>query len=97
MTTLLTLQEAADILRISTDSMRRVSAGELPRFRVGPHGGRLKYRREDIDAYIESRREGEAGTASLATCLATGYRLVQCSGESDGFTPHARAAERDLG
>lgn len=59
MTTLLTLQEAADILRISTDSMRRVSAGELPRFRVGPHGGRLKYRREDIDAYIESRREGE--------------------------------------
>lgn len=59
MTTLLTLQEAADILRISTDSVRRISANELHRYRVGPHGGRLKYRREDIDAYIESRREGE--------------------------------------
>lgn len=56
---LLTLKEAADVLRISADSLRRVSPSELPRFRVGPHGGRLKYRREDIDAYIESRREGE--------------------------------------
>lgn len=60
---LLTLQEAADILRISEDSVRRISANELARFRVGPHGGRLKYRREDIDAYIESRREGEVPKA----------------------------------
>lgn len=56
---LLTLAEAAAILRISTDLTRRIPVGELPRYRVGPHGGRLKYRREDIDAYIESRREGE--------------------------------------
>lgn len=56
---LLTLNEAAGILRISPHSVRRISATELPRFRVGPHGGALKYRREDIDAFIESRREGD--------------------------------------
>lgn len=56
---MLTLKEAADVLRISVHSLRKVSPSELPRFRVGPHGGSLKYRREDIDAYVESRREGE--------------------------------------
>lgn len=52
--TLLTLAEAAEMLRISRRTLeRRVAAGALPVFRDGPR--LLRIARSDLDAYVQGR------------------------------------------
>jgi excisionase family DNA binding protein len=48
-------QAAADYLGVSRGQLHNlVSAGRLPRY--GERGRRLRFRRADLDAYIEARR-----------------------------------------
>ena len=49
----LTVQEVADLLKVSVKTIRRLAAGgELRSFRVG---AQLRFRREDIDAWVASQ------------------------------------------
>ena len=50
-TELLTAREAADVLRISLDTVRRLlREGQLPGRKIGPRQWRI--RRDDLDAYL---------------------------------------------
>jgi len=52
---LLTVDEVAEILRVSPSTVyRRIQAGELPAVKLGHRQVRIK--REDLDAYIEAHR-----------------------------------------
>ena len=54
----LSVGQVANLLGISKQSVRRIPAAALPFFRVmdgGRAGGDRRYRRQDIDAYIEKR------------------------------------------
>lgn len=35
-----------------------VSSGQLACYRIGPSEGRIRFKPEDIDAYVESKRRG---------------------------------------
>ncbi|MCS6285197.1 MAG: helix-turn-helix domain-containing protein [Nitrospira sp.] len=51
--TILTINEAAEFLRVTKRTLYRHM--EIPRIRIGHQ---LKFVREDLEAWIESRREG---------------------------------------
>ena len=52
---LLTVDEVAEILRVSPSTVyRRIQAGELPAVKLGHRQVRIK--QEDLDAYIEAHR-----------------------------------------
>jgi len=52
---LLTVDEVAEILRVSPSTVyRRIQAGELPAIKLGHRQVRIK--QEDLDAYIEAHR-----------------------------------------
>ena len=50
---LLSINEVADRLAISRDTVYRMIAREVPSYRVGE---RLRFRASDVDAYIERNR-----------------------------------------
>lgn len=57
---LLTTQETAAILRIHPVTLRRARCERsiaIPYIKVG---GAIRYRREDVDAYLDQHREGGA-------------------------------------
>ena len=53
---LLTTREVAELLAVSPATiLRRVAAGELPAFRLASNA--LRFRADEIDAWLEARRE----------------------------------------
>jgi excisionase family DNA binding protein len=53
---MLTKDETAALLAVSIRTLDRiVLAGELPAYRIGGH---RRFRVEDVEAYVASRREG---------------------------------------
>jgi putative molybdopterin biosynthesis protein len=50
---LLTINEIADRLAISRDTVYRVLVREIPSYRVGE---RLRFKASDVDAYVERNR-----------------------------------------
>lgn len=50
----MTVSEAADYLDVHCDTLKRVPPAELPYLRVNARGDR-KYRKRDLDAYVERR------------------------------------------
>ena len=58
---LLTVAEAAEQLNVSVRLVYRlVSNGDLVSYRIGQ--GAIRIRHEDLDAYVESRRQASHGT-----------------------------------
>ena len=56
---LLTRQEVAEILRVSTKTVRRLEQrGSLPRVELS--GAGIRYLRKDLDAFISQRRVEKA-------------------------------------
>jgi excisionase family DNA binding protein len=54
---LLTTRAVAEVLGLSPETvLRRFRAGELPGYRLASNV--LRFRADDIDAYLEARREG---------------------------------------
>jgi excisionase family DNA binding protein len=54
---LLTLAEAASLLSCSAPTgRRRVAEGELRAYQLGDHTSPLKFRRQDIEAFLERHR-----------------------------------------
>ena len=58
---LMSQAEAAAVLGLALRSMRAIPAEKLPRYKIGPRGGCVKYRRIDLEAYIEASREAVPG------------------------------------
>lgn len=53
---LMTTREVAEYLRVSTTTiLRSWKSGDLPGFRVGGRRGPLRFRREEIDAWLAGR------------------------------------------
>lgn len=69
MTDLLSVAQAADRLAISTTSVRQIPIAELPRYRVGPRGGRIRFRAADVEHYLQSRLERPAGPVRVASVV----------------------------
>lgn len=54
---LLTTRAVAEVLGLSPETiLRRFRAGELPGYRLASNV--LRFRADDVDAYLEARREG---------------------------------------
>jgi excisionase family DNA binding protein len=52
---MLTRDQVASYLCVSTRTLDRlIQAGEIPAYRIGGH---RRFRREDLDSFIDSRRE----------------------------------------
>jgi excisionase family DNA binding protein len=52
----LTTEEAAEFLRVHVETMRRwARTGLIPAAKLGNRGG-FRFRREDLDRFLESRR-----------------------------------------
>lgn len=62
---LMTVAEAAEYCRLSRPTLDRYRVtGEGPRFaKFGPGKGAVRYRKEDLDAWIESRIIGSTSEA----------------------------------
>lgn len=56
---LLRVKETAGLLTLSTRQVRRIAGKDLPCLRVGPRS--LRFRRRDVEQYLESRLEGVKG------------------------------------
>jgi excisionase family DNA binding protein len=55
---LLTLEEVAETLRVSTDTVRRLTAeGAIPWVRVGHRRGSIRVWPSDVACYLERQRE----------------------------------------
>jgi excisionase family DNA binding protein len=55
----LNVKEAAEWLGLARSAIyAMVAAGQLACYRIGPNGGRLKFKPSDLDAYVESTRVG---------------------------------------
>jgi hypothetical protein len=57
MSALLTLADAAAYLGLSMRSMRMIGPDRLPKYKVGPRGGKVMYLREDVEAYLASCKQ----------------------------------------
>jgi excisionase family DNA binding protein len=56
---LLTVAEAATLLRLSESAVyRMLDEGSLPGFRIGPRSGGVRIDEADVLAYLESHRIG---------------------------------------
>jgi len=78
---LLTVDEVAEILRVSPSSVyRRIQAGELPAVKLGHRQVRIK--QEDLDAYIEAHR-----ITSTESTLSTVEGLSAGVGQPAGQEP----------
>ena len=56
----LTTEEAAHYLQVSVETMRRWGrTGEIPAAKLGNRGG-FRFRREDLDGFLEERRRSSA-------------------------------------
>lgn len=66
---LLTAREVADLLGVTMETVLRwTRAGELPAIRLpGTARGRLRYRLEDIDAWIDQHATAAPGREAPAT------------------------------
>lgn len=53
---LLTVPEAAKVLTLSPRHTQRLAGTEIPCVRIGPKS--LRFRRSDLLAFLESKREG---------------------------------------
>jgi hypothetical protein len=58
---MITQAEAAAVLGLALRTMRAIPADKLPRYKVGPRGGLVRYRRADLEAYILASREAVPG------------------------------------
>ena len=57
----LTSEEAAEFLKVNVETMRRwARTGVIPAAKLGNRGG-FRFRREDLDAFLERRRSPGAG------------------------------------
>ena len=57
----LTTEEAAEYLQVHLDTMRRwARTGVIPAAKLGNRGG-FRFRREDLDAFLERRRSPGLG------------------------------------
>ena len=57
----LTTEEAALYLKVNVGTLRRwAREGVIPAAKLGNRGG-FRFRREDLDRFLESRRQGQAG------------------------------------
>jgi excisionase family DNA binding protein len=54
---ILTLREVADLLRLTRGTVKLIPPDELPFFRISSRGDR-RYYREDVEAFLRSRRQG---------------------------------------
>ena len=53
--TLLTYDQAADLLNVSTSTLRRITeAGDIPHILIGQRS--VRFHRDDVDGYIDQRR-----------------------------------------
>jgi excisionase family DNA binding protein len=57
MTTMLTIRQVAEILGVHVNTVHRLPESDLPYYRIVARGDR-RYRREDVEAYLEERRVG---------------------------------------
>jgi hypothetical protein len=63
---ILTEKEVADILRIAPSSVRNARArGQLPFIRIGINRGRVLYRKDDVEQFINRNRQVEVKEAAL--------------------------------
>lgn len=53
---LLTVAEATRVVPFSGRTLRRKAGTEIPCVRIGPRN--LRFRREDLEAYLDSKLEG---------------------------------------
>jgi excisionase family DNA binding protein len=54
---MLDIEEVAERLKVSESTIRGlVRSGKLPAYRIGGKRGRLRFKEEDLDRYIESTR-----------------------------------------
>ncbi len=64
-TQILTEKEVAEILRIAPSSVRNArSRGQLPFIRIGINRGRVVYRKDDVEQFIERNRQVEVKEAA---------------------------------
>jgi excisionase family DNA binding protein len=57
----LTTEEAARYLKVNVGTLRRwAREGVIPAAKLGNRGG-FRFRREDLDRFLESRRPGHGG------------------------------------
>jgi excisionase family DNA binding protein len=75
---LLTAQDLAKLMVVSqTTVYELVSAGQLPCIRIGARGGRYRFARADVDAYLSKQRVG--ATSGDPMTLKAGERLLSGS------------------
>jgi excisionase family DNA binding protein len=61
----LSVAEAAESLGLSPGVVYRLaSSGQVAHYKVGPSGGRIRFRPEDIAAYLEKCRVGPKSVAA---------------------------------
>lgn len=53
----LTASQVADQLQVSVMTVYRLIKTDLNHYRIGSKKGRLRFKQEDVDAYMRSRRE----------------------------------------
>ena len=79
---ILTIEELAEVLRCSVDTLRRVSLSELPAYRVGRHN---LYLREDVIRFLRKRRVERPNVDELLEEIAG--TVEGDSGSVVGFEP----------
>jgi excisionase family DNA binding protein len=76
---LIDLKAAAKYLGLSERTVRDMaSAGTIPCYRIGPNGGRLKFRESELDAYVNGCR---VQTAQSTTRQTRRYSLMRPDGK----------------
>ena len=57
MSELMSQADVAAYLGLSLRSMRMLGPDVLPKYKIGPRGGRVMYKRSDVEAYVEASRQ----------------------------------------
>ena len=75
----LTEQELAELLRIAPSSVRNARArGQLPFIRIGINRGRVVYRKDDVEQFIEPQPpRGSDGGSMKRECPASNLRSTR--------------------
>jgi len=75
---LLTVSDVAELLSVSESLIYRLASnGEIPSYRIGK--GALRFRMEDIDAYLSSRLQGKGRTRRPRTASGPVFKHLDAS------------------
>ena len=70
----LTVSQASEVLGLSPKTVyKMVTGGDLIHYRVGPKSVSIRFRREDLDAYLEAQRNGQEVKATPPAVVRPAY------------------------